>query len=84
MPLDTPHELRDPVHGLIRLTDQGLRIIDTRAFQRLRLIKQLAMADLVYPGARHTRFDHSLGTLHAAQAIIDCVAKTEHLCDDEV
>ena len=64
------HEIRDPVHGLIRLTDQEIQIIDSPPFQRLRRIKQLAMADLVYPGALHTRFEHSLGTLQAAASIM--------------
>lgn len=70
MPLSTPHELRDPIHGLIRLTDQEIAFINTGPFQRLRRIRQLAMADLVYPGAVHTRFEHSLGTMHVAQRII--------------
>lgn len=71
MPKKLVHELRDPIHGLIRVTDQELQVINTRAMQRLRRIKQLAMADLVYPGAVHTRFEHSIGTLHLAQRILD-------------
>ena len=70
MTLETPFEIRDPVHGLIRLTEQEMRIVDTRAFQRLRRIRQLAMADLVYPGALHTRFEHSLGVLHVTHLIL--------------
>ena len=71
MPLKFVHELRDPLHGLIRVTDQEIAVINTRVVQRLRRIKQLAMADLVYPGAVHTRFEHSLGTLYVAQRILD-------------
>ncbi len=77
-------EFRDPVHGLIKLTDQEVAIIDQLPFQRLRRIKQLAMAHLVYPGALHTRFDHSLGTLHTAGRILDQVADSAHLCYDDI
>ena len=77
------HEIRDPVHGLIRLTDQELRIVDSPPFQRLRRIKQLAMADFVYPGALHTRFEHSLGTLHAAASIMTRLPNTNTLSEED-
>ena len=77
-------EFRDPVHGLIRLTDQEVNIIDQLPFQRLRRIKQLAMAHLVYPGALHTRFDHSLGTLHAAHRILGKVAHLAQMSDNDI
>ena len=83
MTLETPFEIRDPVHGLIRLTEQEKRIIDTGAFQRLRRIRQLAMADLVYPGALHTRFEHSLGVLHVTHLILRGLEFSERLCDDD-
>jgi len=56
--------LRDPVHNFIQLYEDEKRLLDTRVLQRLRGIAQLAMAYLVYPGAVHTRFDHSLGVMH--------------------
>lgn len=59
-------ELRDPVHGFIHRTSLEQEIIDTAVFQRLRRIRQLALAALVYPGAVHTRFEHSLGVMHLA------------------
>lgn len=59
--------IKDPVHGYITLSDWELRIVDTFAFQRLRRIGQLPLAYLVYPGARHTRFDHSLGSMVLAE-----------------
>ena len=59
-------EIRDPVHGFIERSREEEKIIDTVCFQRLRGIKQLAMAHLVYPGAMHTRFDHSIGVMHVA------------------
>ncbi len=58
--------IRDPIHGFIHLDDTECRIVDTPLFQRLRSISQLAMAKLVYPGALHTRFDHTLGVFHVA------------------
>ena len=83
MALDLPHEVRDPIHGLIRLTEQEMGLVNTQAFQRLRRIRQLAMADLVYPGAVHTRFEHSLGTLHTAQRIIDHLKRFEGVPEED-
>lgn len=65
--------LRDPVHGDVYLTHEELRVVDTPEFQRLRGVKQLGHAYLVYPGALHTRFDHSIGTVHVVQRMIDAV-----------
>ena len=58
--------IRDPLYGYIGLTRDELRLLDTPPLQRLRRIKQLANAHLVYPAACHTRFEHSLGVLHIA------------------
>lgn len=59
-------EIRDPIHGFIRLDDWERDIVNHPVFQRLRRIKQLAWTDMVYPGATHTRFEHSLGVMHVA------------------
>ena len=59
-------EIADPIHKFIRFTDLERKIIDSSVFQRLRRIKQLAGAHLVYPAAQHSRFEHSLGTMHVA------------------
>ena len=64
-----PHEMRDPIHGFIKLSKKERDLIDTKVFQRLRRIRQLAMTFLVYPGAVHTRFDHSIGVMHIAGRI---------------
>ena len=64
-------ELRDPIHGFIQRSEAEEKIIDTTVFQRLRGIKQLAMAHLVYPGAMHTRFEHSIGAMHVAGRLSD-------------
>ena len=66
---ERPHEMRDPIHGFIKLSEQEKDLIDTHVFQRLRRIRQLAMTFLVYPGAVHTRFDHSIGVMHIAGRI---------------
>lgn len=63
--------LRDPVHGDLELTRDEMQLVDTLEFQRLRGIKQLGTAHLVYPGACHTRFDHSLGTVHMLDRLLD-------------
>lgn len=63
--------IHDPIHGAIRVEDEILRIIDTPQFQRLRWVKQLGFANLVYPGANHTRFEHSIGTMHLAKILAE-------------
>jgi hypothetical protein len=58
--------IRDPLWNNITLDDLSIRLVDTRAFQRLRYVRQLGLAYLVYPGATHTRFEHALGAWHLA------------------
>lgn len=66
-------DIIDPIHGFVRAFGTEIKIIDNPIFQRLRRIKQLSGAHLTYPGAQHTRFEHSLGVMHiagqAAQAL---------------
>ena len=59
-------DIIDPIHDFVRVNQSELEIIDTPIFQRLRRIKQLSGAHLIYPGAQHTRFEHSLGVMHIA------------------
>jgi len=59
-------DIIDPIHSFIRLHGPELQIVDSPVFQRLRRIRQLSGAHLTYPGAQHTRFEHSLGVLHIA------------------
>lgn len=64
--------VRDPIHGFIELPKELFdTIIDTPLFQRLRHIKQLGLLHYVYPGATHTRFEHSLGTAYLMQKLIE-------------
>ncbi len=66
----------DSLHGFIALNDLESALIDTRPFQRLRAIRQLGGTFLIYPGATHTRFEHSLGVMELASRIFDrCLLK---------
>jgi len=63
-----PYEIiRDPLWNNIRVDPLALRLVDTPAFQRLRYVRQLGLAYLVYPGASHSRFEHALGAYQLAQ-----------------
>ena len=62
-----PVLIRDPLWNTVTLDDAAVSIVDSAAFQRLRYIRQLGLAHLVYPGATHTRFDHAIGVYHLAQ-----------------
>lgn len=62
--------LRDPIHGDIELSPLEVALIDLPVMQRLRGIKQLGTAYLVYPGALHTRFDHAIGVCALAHRIV--------------
>src|SRR5438128_311521 len=72
------YEVRCPVHGFIELTEWERDIIEQPAFQRLRRIRQLAWTDQVYPGAMHTRFEHSLGVMHTATLLYESIVNHSH------
>jgi uncharacterized protein len=59
--------VRDPLWNNVQLDPFAVRLVDTRVFQRLRYVRQLGWAYLVYPGATHARFEHALGTYHLAR-----------------
>ena len=84
MSSDTIFEIRCPIHGFIRLKRSGNKaLVDTEVFQRLRRIRQSAWTDYVYPGAMHTRFEHSLGVMHIATLLFDSiVANSRELLTD--
>lgn len=62
--------IRDPLWNNIRLDDEALRLLDSEPFQRLRYVRQLGHAFLVYPGATHSRFEHALGTYHLTRRVL--------------
>ena len=71
--LHRQYEIRCPIHGFITLNSWEKEIISQPAFQRLRRIRQLAWTDQVYPGAMHTRFEHSLGVMHTATLLYSAI-----------
>lgn len=72
-------EIRDPVHGYIRMTKVERELIDSPFMQRLRRIHQLAGSYLVYPGATHTRFEHVIGTMHIAGQIAESLVRSSDM-----
>jgi HD superfamily phosphohydrolase len=75
------HVINDPIHQVMRIGDDNNNWIkpfmDTDHFQRLRNIKQLGLGDMAYPGAVHTRFNHSLGTSYIAGRLADQLKLSE-------
>jgi len=71
--MERKYEIRCPIHGFIELNEWEWDIINQPAFQRLRRIRQLGLTDYVYPGATHTRFEHSLGVMHVATRMYDSI-----------
>jgi uncharacterized protein len=68
-------QIRDPIHGTIHVSPKELLLVDHPAYQRLRMIKQLGLADFAFPGATHTRYAHGLGTMHIGSRMFDSVAR---------
>lgn len=77
----SPREIRDPIHNFVRVSGAERRVMDSAPFQRLRSIHQNSMTYLVYPGASHKRFEHSLGVMHLAAAMFDVVTSDDRVTD---
>ena len=78
-------EFRCPIYGFIQLDDWEYEIVSQPAFQRLRRIRQLAWTDYVYPGAMHTRFEHSLGVMHMVTMLLNgIIERNKPLLRDEL
>jgi HD superfamily phosphohydrolase len=75
------HEIRDPIHVFVRLDSDERAVLDSRPFQRLRHIHQLALTYLIYPAATHKRFEHSLGVMELAGRVFDVVTHTGNVTD---
>ncbi|MEM1551350.1 MAG: HD domain-containing protein [Candidatus Bathyarchaeia archaeon] len=71
MPKSYWGEIKDPVHGYVYITEEEKEIIDSYPVQRLRRLRQLAGAEYVYPGANHTRFEHSIGVMYLAGKVAE-------------
>ena len=81
MPVKTFHEIRDPIHVFVKLDDDEREVLNSRPFQRLRHIHQLALTYLVYPGATHKRFEHSLGVMELAGRVFDVITNPNNVSD---
>ncbi|MGI0046623.1 MAG: HD domain-containing protein [Nitrosotalea sp.] len=77
-------QIVDPIHGFINVHGHEIDLIDSPIFQRLRRIRQLAGAHLVYPGAQHSRFEHSLGTMHVAGQVASILEERGYLGSDDI
>jgi HD superfamily phosphohydrolase len=71
--------IRDPLWNNIRVDAEALAVLDSQPFQRLRYVRQLGHAFLVYPGATHTRFEHALGTYHLARRTLGLLGERGEL-----
>jgi HD superfamily phosphohydrolase len=74
-------EVRDPVHGSIKILDEEISIIEAPFFQRLRNIKQLGFSEYIFPGATHTRYIHSIGVMDISTKVFHQVFK--HIENDK-
>src|SRR5262249_18077623 len=75
--------IRDAVHGDIEMSTLEVELIDTLEFQRLRGIRQLGTAYLVFPSAVHTRFEHSLGTSWMAHRMLQAISRSQGIAAEE-
>ena len=76
-------EIKDPVHGYVYITELEKKIIDSFPVQRLRRLRQLAGAEYVYPGANHTRFEHSVGVMYLAGKVVENPNIGQRINEDE-
>lgn len=76
--------LRDPIHGFIDVYENEMAVIQDPVFQRLRRIKQLSFAHLVYHGAEHSRFGHVLGTMHLADRALRSIKSNSERPGNEI
>jgi len=76
-------EIKDPVFGYVYITEAERKVIDSFPVQRLRRLRQLAGAEYVYPGANHTRFEHSLGVMYLAGVMAENPYLSQHFSDED-
>lgn len=75
--MTSSYEIRDPIHGFVKISAWERDIVNHPSFQRLRRIKQLAWTDMVYPGASHSRLEHSLGVMHVVTGLFDSIIERQ-------
>lgn len=76
-------EIKDPIHGYVYVTEAEKKLIDSFPVQRLHRLRQLAGAEYVYPGANHTRFEHSIGVMHLAGRLAETSYLSQYLSEDD-
>lgn len=76
-------EIKDPLYGYVYITEAEKEVIDSYPMQRLHRLRQLAGAEFVYPGANHTRFEHSVGVMHLSRRLTENPNISQHLSEDE-
>jgi HD superfamily phosphohydrolase len=77
-------EIKDPVYGYVYITEKEKEIIDSYPVQRLRRLRQLAGAEYVYPGANHTRFEHSVGVMYLAGKVVENPNISQRINEEEL
>jgi HD superfamily phosphohydrolase len=77
-------EIKDPVHGYVYITEEEKAVIDSYPVQRLHRLRQLAGAEYVYPGANHTRFEHSVGVMYLAGRVAENPYISQLVSEDEI
>ncbi|MGD8544053.1 MAG: HD domain-containing protein [Candidatus Bathyarchaeota archaeon] len=77
-------EIKDPIHGYVYVTEAEKKLIDSFPVQRLHRLRQLAGAEYVYPGANHTRFEHSIGVMHLAGRLAETSYLSQYLSEDDI
>jgi hypothetical protein len=83
MPKNYWGEIKDPVHGYVYITKEEKEVIDSFPFQRLHRLRQLAGAEYVYPGANHTRFEHSVGVMYLAGRVVENPNVSQRISENE-
>ena len=76
-------EIKDPVYGYVHVTKSEKDVVDSFPMQRLHRLRQLAGAEYVYPGANHTRFEHSIGTMNLAQRLTENTNLSQYISKEE-
>jgi hypothetical protein len=83
MPRNHWGEIKDPIHGYVYITQTEKEIIDSYPVQRMRRLRQLAGSEYVYPGANHTRFEHSVGVMYLAGRVVENPSISQVVSEDE-
>jgi len=77
-------EIKDPIYGYVCVTEAEKEIIDSYPVQRLHRLRQLAGSEFVYPGANHTRFEHSIGVMYLAGRLSENPNLSQYLSEEEI